>query len=326
MSTNVLAADLGGIQGLYRPPHLTDIVINEIHQCSSLMGFVNQAWTAESLGLNCAPSAHYHLIGNIEPQVFTRHQYNGESVGLPNPVRNGELTMCQNYEIKEKFSRAQAARYCKQWEMMQDGYEKVIAAMLRDMNEEYGYRMIVAMAAEYNQGMQAGFRTGGIKLGDSTTPLEYVRKEDDVSDTKVTAVEVVRRLDLALSEAGVTCGSPNLKLRASQGFVSRLRAEQSALGAGGSCCLEKNPAIDGMVLPVYGTEVQSSPFIPTKRLADGRLVEYVLLGDPEMIAAPSVLQYLEWEKLLNDIYLIGSYDFDVSVLSGRSVAVAAIVL
>ena len=108
--------------------------------------------------------------------------------------------------------------------------------------------------------------------------------------------------------------------------MSKLRAEQSVLGSGGSCCIANNPAIDGMLLPVYGTEVQSSPFIPSKTLSDGRRIEYVIMGDPEMIAAPSVLQYLEWEKLLNDIYLIGSYDFDVSVLSGRSVAVAAIVL
>ncbi|QEY24790.1 hypothetical protein [Neisseria animalis] len=317
------AADLKGAEGFYIPDSVTYITINEMVACSTLQHMVNQEWNPEKLGLDCAPVAHYNILEPIDDMVFTRHQFNGERVGIPNPFRNGQIQMCHSYAIKEKFSRDEAIRQCRYWEEQRWGYEKAIAHMLRNMTESYGYRQIAASAAEYNQGNDAGKLSGNLKLGDTVNPLVVsLPNSDNVSDFEVSALEVVSRMVLAASEAGVMCGSDQMRMAASPRFVAKLMNEQAAHVQG--CCVEKNPAVSGVLLPAYGLNVLRSHFFPTKRLADGRTVEYVIMVDPNLIVAPAVLDYLEWEKLLNDIYLIGNYRFDVSVLSGRGVVVAAV--
>ena len=113
-------------------------------------------------------------------------------------------------------------------------------------------------------------------------------------------------------------------MAASPAFVSRIRREQSKLGAG--CCLKENPIVTGLVHPTLGMDVFSSLHMPRYKLPDGRSVEYVLMVDPKHIAAPVSLDYLEWQTILNDIYLVGNYRFDVAALSSQSIAVAAIIM
>lgn len=320
------AADYKGVEGLYIPPYVTDIVINEIATCSTLQHMANPNWTAERLGLNCAQEAHYDILEPIDEMVFTRHQFNGERVGIPNPFRSGVISLCNQYSIEEKFSRDEAIRLCRRWEDVQSGYEKTIANMLTNMTEAYGYRQIVAAAAEYNQGNQAGKISGAVKLGDTVNPLIVSARSDaEVNDFKVTALEVVSRMVEVSSEASLMCGTPSMRMAASPRFIAKLMREQASM-MNGSSCLDDNPAVSGVLLNAYGIKALRTHHFPSKRLADGRTVEYVILADPNLIAAPSELDYLEWEKIKNDIYLIGNYRFDVSVLSGRGVIVAAVVI
>lgn len=131
-------------------------------------------------------------------------------------------------------------------------------------------------------------------------------------------------MEQALQEAGVTCGGNALKIVASPAFYTRLRSEQSNLGAG--CCLPDNPIVTGMLHPMLGMEVYSSLHMPRYRRPDGKVVEYMMMVDPNKIAAPSRLDYLEWQTILNDIYLVGNYRFDVSALGSKAVAIAAVVV
>lgn len=317
------AADLQGVEGLYLPEAVTDILVSELIGCSALHHMVNTDYTPGSLGLDCAPVAHYNILEPIDETVFTRHQWNGERVSIPNPFRNGTITMCQNFAIKKKFSRDEAIRLCKQWETYQQGHEKVLANMLSNMTEAYGFRQIVASANEENQGNHAGKLSGNIKLGDTVNPLTVSSCTTcESSDFEVSAEEVIGRMVLVADEAGLMCGTEQLRMAASPRFLSKLIKEQAAHVQG--CCVEQNPMIGGAILPSYGLNVLRTRHYPSKRLADGRLVEYVVLVDPNLIAAPADLDYLEWDKLLNDIYLVGNYRFDVSVLSGRGVIVAAV--
>ena len=201
--------------------------------------------------------------------------------------------------------------------MVQDGYEQSIGFALRDATERYGYRVLVAMAHAQLQGNKAGALSGNIRLGDTVNPV-IVGKDG------LEATEVLERMEQALQESGVTCGGNALKVAASPAFVSRIRREQSKLGAG--CCLKENPIVTGLVHPTLGMDVFSSLHMPRYKLPDGRTVEYVLMVDPKHIAAPVSLDYLEWQTILNDIYLVGNYRFDVAALSSQSIAVAAIIM
>ncbi|MGX3067556.1 hypothetical protein [Ursidibacter arcticus] len=51
-----------------------------------------------------------------------------------------------------------------------------------------------------------------------------------------------------------------------------------------------------------------------------------MMVNPEHIAAPMSLNYLEWQTLKRDIWLVGEFDFDVVALTGASVVVAAVVV
>lgn len=314
------AADYSGVEGLYIPDHVTDIVISEAINCSTLSKISNPAYTISKLGLDRAPVAHYTILEGIEVGQFTGNQFNGETWEPDNPFRSGEITICQDIDIKKKFSRAEALMIADNWARVQDGYEKALGQALRNLSEGYGFRMIIAQAAEFNQGIKAGLQSRGINLGTAASPLIIGKGQG-----KISATSALERAELALMEAGVTCGTSQLRVVASPGFYSRLRGEQALSGAN-LCCPDNNPNISGILHPVFGFEVYSSLYMPRRKLASGKTVEYVVIANPEHIASPSDLRYLEWDTVLNDIYLIGNYTFDTAVLSGRSVAVLAVVL
>lgn len=319
MSKQIRAADLGGAaQGLYIPEYASDIVISELHNCSALMHVVNKSYDIANLGLDCAAVAHYTILSGIEVGDFTGNNWNGESWEPDDPFRSGEITLCHQIPIKKKFARNEAIALCSRWATVQDGYETSIGLALRDLTERYGFRMLVSMAHKQLQGNQAGAISQNIRLGDTANPVA-------IGKGNVGAMELLQRMEQALQESGVTCGGNALKVVASPAFFGKIRAEQSALGAG--CCLKDNPAVTGMIHPVLGMEVFSSLHMPRfKRANDGKVVEYVLMVDPQHIAAPTRLDYLEWQTVLNDIYLVGNYRFDVAALSNKSIAVAAITM
>ncbi|VEH67273.1 Uncharacterised protein [Rodentibacter pneumotropicus] len=313
------AADLGGAtEGLYIPDYATQIVISEMHNCSALSRIVNPKHNIVELGLNCAPVAHYTIMDNIEVGDFTDSAWNGETWEPDNPFRSGEIRLCQSVPLKKKFSREEATLMCHNWETFQDGYETAVGRALRDLTERYGFAVLIASAHPLSRGVRAGALSGNINLGDTENPL-VISKGGDIR-----AMDVLQSMEQTLQENGVTCGGNALKIVASPAFYSRIRGEQSSLGAG--CCLPDNPIVTGMIHPMLGMEVYSSLHMPRYRRADGKLVEYVLMVDPENIAAPSRLDYLEWQTVLNDIYLVGNYRFDVAALSNKSIAVAAVVV
>ncbi|OOF53875.1 hypothetical protein [Rodentibacter genomosp. 2] len=319
MAKNMRAADLGGAtEGLYIPDYATQIVISEMHNCSALSRIVNPKHNIVELGLNCAPVAHYTIMDNIEVGDFTDGAWNGETWEPDNPFRSGEIRLCQSVPLKKKFSREEATLMCHNWETFQDGYETAVGRALRDLTERYGFAVLVASAHPLSRGVRAGALSGNINLGDTENPL-VISKGGDIR-----AMDVLQSMEQTLQENGVTCGGNALKIVASPAFYSRIRGEQSSLGAG--CCLPDNPIVTGMVHPMLGMEVYSSLHMPRYRRADGKVVEYVLMVDPENIAAPSRLDYLEWQTVLNDIYLVGNYRFDVAALSNKSIAVAAVVV
>lgn len=319
MALNTRAADLSGAtQGLYIPEFATDIVISEVSKCSVLQHIVNQSYDIDSLGLNCASTAHYTILRDIEVDEFHEGQWNGEYWEPDDPFRSGVITLCQKVPLRKKFSREEAIALCKRWETtVQNGYETAIGSAMRRHTERYGLRMLVASANRLNQGNQAGALSGNIALGDTVNPVTIGKNGNSG------AMELLSRMEQALQETGSTCGGNQLKVVANPAFFNKIRNEQSNLGAG--CCLKDNPAITGMIHPVLGMEVYSSLYMPRYKRADGKIVDYVLMVDPQHIAAPISLDYLEWQTQLNDIYLVGNYRFDVAALSNQSIAVAAII-
>lgn len=318
MAKNMRAADLGGAtEGLYIPEHATTLVVAEMHNCSVLSRIVNPNHNIVELGLECAPVAHYTIMDDIELGDFTGTVWNGETVEPENPFRSGEIRLCHSIAIKKKFSREEATLLCNRWEMVQDGYETAIGRALRNETERYGLGVLVASAHPLSVGVRAGALSGNLNLGNAENPIV-------VGKNGVSAMSVVEVMEQSLQENGVTCGGNALKIVASPAFYTRLRSEQSHLGAG--CCLSDNPIVTGMLHPMLGMEVYSSLHMPRYKRPDGKVVEYVLMVNSENIAAPSRLDYLEWQTLLTDIYLVGEYRFDVAALSNKSIAVAAVVV
>lgn len=317
MALNTRAADYGGAsQGLYIPEYATDIVISEVSRCSALQHIVNQDYTIESLGLNCASKAHFTVLTDISLGDFTGHNWNGESIEPDDPFRSGTITLCNSIKLTKKFSREEATAMCERWQMYQGGYENAIGVALANVVERYGFAMLVASANRKNSGNKAG-AFGTLRLGDSLNPVVIDTK------SKTAGMDLLFAMQQALDESG-TCTGGELKIVASPSMLTQLRREQSMLSTG--CCLKDNPAISGMLHPVLGMDVLSSKHMPIYRLADGRIVQYVLMVDPRHVAAPMALDYLEWETSGHDINLLANFRFDVAALTNKSIAVAAVVL
>lgn len=318
MAKNIRAADLGGTtEGLYIPEYATDLVLSEMVRCSSLQHLVNQSYDVEGLGLTKSPVAHYTILTDIEVGTFGEGNWNGETWEPADPFRDGTVRLCQSVPIKKKFSREEALNLCGRWETVQGGYETAIGEALRRHTELYGFGVLAASADRYNQGTTAGRLSGNINLGNVASPLTL--------SSSLTPTDVLGAMEQVMQEAGASCGGNALKVAVSPAVFRAIRSEQSKLGAG-SCCLDNNPAITGMVHPALGMQVVSSLYMPSYTMSDGRRVEYIVMVNPENIASPATLDYLEWQTILNDIYLVGNYRFETAALSQRSVAVAAVIV
>lgn len=322
---NVRAADYSGVSGLYLPENVTENIINDIYSCAVLPEISNPDFDFINLGLDHATSARYHLVDDVDLKIPTRHQLNGEYIEVPSPFRSGVISMCHEISVNKKYSRSEAIQLGSYWETNQYYVEQMIARNLTKTVEKFAFQTIAATVARENQGNNAGLRGGKIYLGDSTKPLSVtVRNDDAVEDFKVTASEVTNRLALAFSLGGSACPQNKLRVVASPSFVSKLRSEQAKMMSGGSCCIEDKPAISGVLSNSWGFPILESMNLPTHYMADGTRIEYVMLVNPEMVAAPMNLDYLEWQTILRDVHLVGNFRFGAHLLSGKGAAIAAV--
>lgn len=325
MSKQTRAADYGGATGLYIPENVTENIVNDIYSCAVLPEVSNPDFDFINLGLDHAFSVRYHLVDDVDLMIPTRHQLNGEFIEIPSPFRSGVIEMCHEIAIDKKYSRNEAIQLGSYWETNQYYVEQQIARNLTKVVETFTFQNVAASVRPENQGNNAGLSGGKIYLGDSNKPLSVtIRNDDSMEDFRVTASEVVNRLSLTFSLSGSSCPQNKLRVVASPSFVSKLRSEQARMMSGGSCCIDDKPAISGILSNSWGFPILESMNLPVHYMADGTRIEYVLLINPEMVAAPMNLDYLEWQTILRDIHLIGNFRFGSHLLSGKGAAVAAV--
>lgn len=324
--SNTRAADLGGVTGLYIPDHATEFIINDICETSILGEISNPKFDFNGLGLNAPPrSVHYHIVEDVDLSIPTRHNLNGESIHIPSPFRNGTIEMCHEIVIENKYSRDEAIRLGDWWEVNQNAVEEMLGRNLSKTVEQAALMNVASLIRPENQGNNAGLSGGKIYLGDSNKPLNVVaRKDEQVTDFNVTATEVVRRLALAFSLGKSAAPQNRLRVVASPYFLSILRAEQANAMRGGSCCIEGKPEISGILSNSWGFPILECHNMPVHYMADGTMIDYVMLINPEMVAVPMNLDYLEWQPLLRDIYLSGVFRYGSHLMSGKAATMAAV--
>ncbi|CAM3861077.1 hypothetical protein ACLSZP_09695 [Avibacterium avium] len=316
MGAVIKAADYSGASLSRVPEKNLNLIIAETCRHSVLLQIVNPKYSIENLGLDQAPKAVYDIITDISVGGFTGGNWNGEVWEPNNPFKSGEITLCQNIDLEKKFSRREATRLGERWNTVQGGYETSIGQALAAEVEYYGLRSIMAHAYRYNVGTKAGRNSKNINLGSSDNPIV-------VGEGNTKASTVLKRMKRVLTESAGNCGL--VKVVATPGFYDLVLDEQSALGAG--CCLNNNPLITGITSPMLGMELYSTIAMPTfDKTGNGKRVEYVMMVNPEHIAAPMSLDFLEWQTIKRDIWLVGQFDFDVVALTGASVVVAAVVV
>lgn len=316
MGAVIRAADYGGATLSRVPEKNLNLIIAETCRHSVLLQLVNPKYTIEGLGLNTAPRAIYDIITDISVGGFTGNNWNGEVWEPDNPFKSGEITLCQSIDIEKKFARREATRMADRWNTIQSGYETSIGSALAAEVEHYGLRSILSQAYRYNVGTKAGRMSKNINLGSSDNPLL-------VGGAGIKASQVLKRMKRVLTESAGNCGL--VKVVATPGFYDLVLDEQAILGAG--CCLSSNPLISGVTSTMLGMDIFSTMAMPTfDKTANGKRVEYVMMVNSDHIAAPMSLNYLEWQTVKRDIWLVGEFDFDVVALTGASVVVAAVVI
>lgn len=321
-----LAADVHGVELLALPEGFSDLVIVEQNARFTFPHLSNPNFTVERLGLDVSDTARYTIIEDTPDDFIDMNFFdaNGETVRIPSPFNQNSIKMCGHKQFTNKFSREEWERVEKAFgNLAQKGYEVTAAKQLGTLAERNFYLKVVGGAAAYNQGNDAGYASAGIKLGDAVNPIYVgVREDAKVTDFKATAMDVVSRLAVVMSETESPVGNNQLRIACSHRFAQKLRQEQSHTVIHGDV-IKNCPAISGMLLPTYGLTALETNFIP-KVVRNNKVIEYVLLLNPDVIAAPNALGYFEVAKILHDVYMYGSYRYGAQVLSAKGVAIAAV--
>lgn len=321
---NTKSADYEGVEGLPTLCNTSEIVLTNIYASSTLGEVSNPMFGLEKNGKGSIVSANYILVDDIDPVIYTRHQTNGEVItDIPSPFSSGSVPICHEIKYTKKYGRTDAINMGEYWTQNQEAMEKIIARHIMISAERFGYQSIIAGASSENTGNEAGYNGAGIRLGDSVRPL-YVNPSNDNQDFNVTASEVINRLSLAMELSKGMGEMHEMRVVASPTFLSNLRKDQNNVMIGGSCCLEDKPLISGVIYQSWGFPILSSHNLPRLFMSDGTLVEYVALINRSVVAAPIVVDYVEWEKQGHDINLLGSARFNSKLLVSRGVAVAAV--
>lgn len=306
---------------LFAPDQISDKIVAAYHSCALTPQIAKSDFFSDN-ELFCGASVTYGIETPLD--MFGMETDNNEDPEiLSGPgVDTATLTICQSKKFEFKISNQDKRMMCDNFAKWEDLTRSRIDKGITRFIDAYSIPKILASAAPYNVGSNAGKQTGLINLGTQDENALNVKSPEAFED-------MVLSMRQAAQEVGMFCPSGEVAYDGESGnpvLVIPSLMERYALKLMrdlNTCCGDENVRRTGMLGSVYGFNVISSSNLPPVNFggAVGNLVNAMLVDPTRILHAFEIINNKWWEGKFED-YLIGEFIFDTAVLHQDAVIVA----
>ena len=321
MARNLAAAGYEGIEGsLWAPPKIAAKIVYNYHICSLTPQIAKSDFLSEE-DLFCGSKVIYGVEQDLD--MFgqdTDNNEHPETFSGPG-IDSASMTVCQSKKFEWKISNQDKRMMCANFERWEANLRRQISKNITKLVDAYSIPKIMASAAPYNVGVNAGKETRSINLGD--------QGENALpGNTKEGFLDMLYSLQEVALEAGLMCGEGELAGEGETGdpvIIIPLKLTRWAienLKDLNQCCSDQNAMITGLLGNMLGFRIMTSRWLqPANFGAAGDLAPVMLVDPNQVLHAFDVITNKWWEGKFED-YLVGEFVWDTHVFNPDGVAVA----
>lgn len=320
MARNLAAAGYESVAGsIYAPPRISAKIVQNYHLCSVTAQIANSDFFSDE-DLFCGSKVIYGVENDV--CMFSSERDNNEDPETlsGSPSDSASLTICQQQKYEWKLSNHDRRIMCDNFGRWEDALRRLISRNIVRLVDGYSIPKILASAAPYNVGVNAGKLTRSINLGDqgaNALPGNTVEGFE----------ELLYSLMQAAQEAGIMCaegeapqegasGNPVLLIPAVlQRYALKLLRDMN------TCCSDQNSLITGKIGKFLGMDVIVTNHLTPVDLGAGPTVPVALIDPKQVLHAFDVITNKWYEGKFED-YLVGEFVWETHVLNADGVVVA----
>lgn len=322
MARNIAASGYNSpINTVFAPDIISDKIMAAYNQCALTPQISKSNFFSEN-ELFCGASVTYGIERIMD--LFAMETDNNEEPEIlsGSPVDTATLTICQSKKFQYKISHQDKRMMCQNFDAWEENLRKNIDRGITRYIDAYSIPKILASAAPYNVGANAGKQTGLLNLGTQDENALTVKSPEEFE-------EMVLSLRQAAQEVGMFCPVGEVAYdgeSATPVLVIPSLMERHALKLMkdlNTCCGDENVRRTGVLGNVYGFKVISSNQLAPINFGNavGNLVNAMLVDPNRILHAFEIINNKWFEDKFED-YLIGEFIFDTEVLDQDAVIVA----
>lgn len=327
MSNQVNSAGYGGsIKGsIFAPDRISAKIVQAYHQCSLLPNIAKSNFISTE-ELMCGGKVIYGVEQTLN--LFGTDRQNNEHPDVfDGPgIDTASMTICQGRKFEWKLSNYDRRIMCGNYDMWEESVKRRLDNGVRQLIDAYSIPKIMASAAPFNVGNNAGKLSHTVNLGwqdGSALPANSVAGME----------ELFYSLRLVAQEAGMMGCSGNLDVAGPgasgnvpviilpvqlERWVIKLMSEYGRDG----CCIEKNSFVSGRIGRILGFDVYTSSQLFGTRYGAAGVIAPILMLDPTQVLHAFEVIDSKWYEHPFEWSLVGEFVWDTHVIRPEAVAVA----
>lgn len=321
MARNLAAAGYESVAGsLFAPPKIAAKIVQQYHHCALTPQLANSNFLSDD-DLFCGSKAIYgveqdlNLFGSERDNNEDPETYSGPGID------SASLTVCQAKKFEWKISNQDKRIMCNNYPLWEANIRRQIGKNIVKLVDAYSIPKIIASAAAYNTGTNAGKETRSIDLGEQGAGAL-------AGNTTSGFESMIYSLREAALEAGLQCAEgeiPGEGDSAQPVIVIPNKLERYAiqlLKGLGTCCSTDNAVVTGHIGNLLGYRIIVSRWLQPANFGAAGTLAPVLLVDPNTILHAFDVVTNKWYEGKFEDYLLGEFVWDTHVFNPDGVIVA----
>lgn len=322
MSRNLSAVGYESVEGsLFAPPKITAKIVYNYHICTVTPQIAKNDMLTDD-ELFCGARVIFGVEQDLD--IFgmeTDNNEHPETLSGPG-VEADSLVICQSRKFKWKITNHDKRIMCNRFDEWEANVRRQISKNITKLIDAYSIPKIIASAAPYHVGTNAGKTSRSINLGDQGSNALNANSKEGFDN-------LMHDLQQVALEAGMSCGEGEI---AGDGEAAvkpvvmippaLKRYALANLRELNTCCSADNVMITGELGDYNGFTIIVTDWLQADTYGSaGRLAPVVMVDPNRILHAFDVITNKWYEDMFED-YLVGEFVWDTHVMKADGVAVA----
>lgn len=327
MPNQINSAGYGGsIKGsVFAPDRISANIVQAYHQCSLLPNIAKSDFLSTE-ELMCGGKVIYGIEQTLN--LFGQDRQNNERPDVfDGPgIDTASMTICQGRKFEWKLSNYDRRIMCDNFQKWEESIKRRLDNGIRQLIDAYSIPKIMASAAAYNVGNNAGKLSRSIDLGRQDATALPANSVAGMEDLFFKLRQVAQEAGMMGCAGNIDTAGPGASGNVPV-IILPVQLERwaiklmSELGKG--CCDTSNNAlVTARIGRILGFEVYTSMQLFGTRFGAAGVIAPVLMLDPTQVLHAFEIIDSKWYENPFDWSLVGEFVWDTLVIRPEAVAVA----